>query len=60
MNINELKHEISRKINETDDMILLYTINQMLNKYSTHGSIYEVNEIDLVYGKVNSSEDAIA
>ena len=44
MNLEKLREEIIRKVNEKDDMILLYTINQMLGKYSNDGSIYEVKE----------------
>ena len=50
MDINKLKQEIIRKITETDDVILLYTINQMLNQYSINGSINEVNESPVHYG----------
>jgi len=50
MTTEELKHEIVRKIGHTDDLVLLYTINQMLNRYSTHGSIYEVSESAIQYG----------
>ena len=59
MSLDKLKQEIIRKIEDTDDLVLLYTINQMLNKYSTHGSVYEINENAIIYGDGDSNDDAV-
>jgi hypothetical protein len=56
MNLEKLREEIIRKVNEKDDMILLYTINQMLGKYSNDGSIYEVKEGNTSYSNADAEK----
>jgi hypothetical protein len=56
MNLEKLREEIIRKVNEKDDMILLYTINQMLGKYSNDGSIYEVKEGSSSYNRTDTEK----
>jgi hypothetical protein len=56
MNLEKLREEIIRKVNEKDDMILLYTINQMLGKYSNDGSIYEVKEGSSSYNHADTEK----
>ena len=56
MNLEKLREEIIRKVNEKDDMILLYTINQMLGKYSNDGSIYELKEGSTSYNNAEAEK----